>query len=561
MSNLCKFATVVLLAIWSGQALALVSVTVDRTDIRAGESFNLDIRVDGAQEGEPDLAALPEGLRLLRQSRYQNHSLVNGQSQSVRGWKLELVADEPGTYALPPIAVGDDASRPLSLTINDAVDPVAGGDNTLLEIRASADVSEAYVQQQVIYSVRLYRAVQTKYASLTEPDLDQAVIEKLGDDHQFEITRNGVRYLVLERQYALFPQKSGELVIPPVTFSAEIPDTAKPRSDSIFGSFLSRTRPVTMKTEPVRIQVRPRPANAGDPWLPAKKISLEQSWQPESPEYTVGKPVTWTLTIRAEGVSESLLPRLDIAPTDGINFYRDQPQIKRSVSGAGVTSFHQEKIALVPTREGDISLPEIQLSWWNVITNEPEVARIPASRIQVEPGAAVSSMAPVEPVAPALDPALVSPLQVAPAATGYWQFAAWGFATLWLLTLGWLLMIQKARKSMPSTHTPAARPATRKAIRAACRANDPQATATALLAWCQSTPGGQDILTLDELAAHLDSTALKRALMDLERHRYGPAREPWSGTRLAALLPALKLRQRNSRAKPSPLPPLYAPNR
>ena len=59
-----------------------------------------------------------------------------------------------------------------------------------------------------LYTVRLYRRVDVAQAELSEPELADAVIEKLGEDSNYNTVVNGVSYLVTERKYAIFLRKA-----------------------------------------------------------------------------------------------------------------------------------------------------------------------------------------------------------------------------------------------------------------------------------------------------------------------------------------------------------------
>ena len=49
-----------------------------------------------------------------------------------------------------------------------------------------------------------------------------AVVERLGEDRRFSASLGDQTYQVIERDYAIFPEKSGELYIPPVQFRGRV---------------------------------------------------------------------------------------------------------------------------------------------------------------------------------------------------------------------------------------------------------------------------------------------------------------------------------------------------
>jgi hypothetical protein len=79
----------------------------------------------------------------------------------------------------------------------------------------------------VLYTVRLYRRVDIT-AGLSDPELGDAVIERLGDDSNYNTQINGVDYGITERKFAIFPQKSGSVTIKPLVLTAEVLDNSRP---------------------------------------------------------------------------------------------------------------------------------------------------------------------------------------------------------------------------------------------------------------------------------------------------------------------------------------------
>jgi hypothetical protein len=63
--------------------------------------------------------------------------------------------------------------------------------------------------------------------------------------------------------------------------------------------------------------------------------------------------------------------------------YPDEPAIDDQSSGMFLLGQRVEKFALVPTRAGKFSLPAIRVPWWDVATDQPREAVLPARTIEV----------------------------------------------------------------------------------------------------------------------------------------------------------------------------------
>src|SRR5690606_13933934 len=128
---------------------------------------------------------------------------------------------------------------------------------------------------QVIYTVRLLYAVTLLDGQLDEPRAQGADIRRLGGDATFTREAAGRRYNVIERRYALTPLASGPLRIEPPRFRGRA--LAGPRGNRMFDP----GTPVSAIGDALELAVRPRPAQAGEPWLPAQ--SLEYRAQTGAP--------------------------------------------------------------------------------------------------------------------------------------------------------------------------------------------------------------------------------------------------------------------------------------
>ena len=317
-----KFPIFKLLALFwllaaSNPASAKLTQSIDRTDISAGETFVLDIQMDSDIDVQPDLSLIPSSFTIVSNSQYQHTQITNGRRSTVKGWKVKLKTLKTGKVTIPAITVGNESTKPIELTIKDSSDRMdLNGQSKAIFLEAEVDQKDAYVQQQVIFTISLYRSVNTHYASLTEPTAENSIVEKLGDDIQFEKTIDNRRYIVTKRKYAIFPQQSGNLVISPVNFNADVNDNSQRRRSV----FLNSTRPVSITTKAINLNVKPKPASASNPWLPAQNVTFwSDQWTSDTAnantllQLKVGEPVDLDHRLMSvQGQSESQLPEITL---------------------------------------------------------------------------------------------------------------------------------------------------------------------------------------------------------------------------------------------------------
>jgi hypothetical protein len=327
---------------------------------------------------------------------------------------------------------------------------------------------------------------------------------------------------------------------------------------------------VRARSEPIELNVRPIPAAfTGPTWLPAEQVFLVESW-PDDATYRVGEPVTRTLTLRATGLASSQLPEITAEIPQDIRQYPDQPALENRVADGGLVGVRQERVALIPSRAGELMLPEVAIPWWNVRTDSMEVARVPARMITVVPAADAPTppvapdavIAPDERVgAPADSPGIRDPATpgsqsgVAPV----WVWVSLGLAVGWLATLIAWWATRRGRRH--AGDRPRSRPPSDKqlvaAFDAACDANDAVAAKGALLAWAKMHWPGSPARSLGELAARLDGES-QQSIHELSRVLYGGATEGWHGRSLRLAFEAYRNRPvGNGGRSEAELEPLY----
>ena len=214
----------ILSACLSAAALAGVRAQLDRNKVYEGDSVKLIIESDGRQSGEPDLATLNKDFKVLGTNTSTQVSIINGRRSDKTSWTVQLEPRQPGKLRIPPISLGSEQTEALELEVAVVPEHVAAeqSEHVFIEVEADFDEQNLYVQQQIPYTVRLYYDDHIVNGELEAPQPEQAVVETLGEDKRYAVNRNGRRYNVIERQYAISPEKSGQLQIPPVSFKGQM---------------------------------------------------------------------------------------------------------------------------------------------------------------------------------------------------------------------------------------------------------------------------------------------------------------------------------------------------
>jgi hypothetical protein len=515
----------------------------DRANIGVNESFTLVFESTESIDGDPDFTPLHEDFDILNTTQSSNVSIVNGRMTRNQTWTLRLFPKRSGKVTIPEVSFGKDKSPALMINISEqAADTANTGKDIFFEV--NAEPKSAYIQQQIVYTVKLYRAVATNNAGLTEPEINSTdtISLRLGEDSSYDTVVNGRRYAVFERQYVLFPQKPGKLTIPALQFTGSISSARHGLFD--FDTFGRGGQMVRERSEPVEIEVKPIPAEfKGRHWLPAESLQLSEDWSPDPPVFTVGEPMTRSITLTAVGLTAAQLPEFNMRIPAELKQYPDQPGLQDTANNQSMIGTRVEKLALIPTQPGRYTLPAIEIPWWNTQAQKQEIARLPTRVIEVAPAAntpastSVSASASTSESAAGSSTAAATGTSTIPPSSGT---GIWPWLSL-LLALGWLLtLILWWRSAMRRRNSARQKPAAEKKpdpdialkrLRIACKDNDPLAAKQALLQWAQALwpDGGMHNLnaiagkTGDRLAAQI------RLLSD---RLYRPGESEWQGNEL-----------------------------
>lgn len=608
----------VLLWALAGQAAAAgLEAKVDRTRLVEGESLLLTLSGPGDVWGTPDTDPLAPDFEVKNQGQGTSTIMTNGQVTTTRDWRFLLSPRSPGRLTIPALKLNNLESMPIAIEVVPASQAAQIGEAPAARLEAELDPAAVYVQGQAIYTLRILLRPQVQNASLEDPKAEGVLFERLGEDRVHETQRDGLRYHVIERRYALLPQRSGPIEIQAPVLSAAVPEPRSSRgqsSSSPFGSpfgpgdspferffgrdpfaemdgLIQRARPIQARGPALTLNVKPQPDGTSSPWLPAESLQLADTWTPDPSQARVGDPITRTIAITAQGLNAAQLPDLTIAVPDGVKLYPDKPRTETRAEGDTLVAVKEIKLALVPSVAGQLTLPEVRLAWWDTQKDKEQVALLPERTLVVMPASGEADARPkasqpatvsppASPHAPAPSPSAplseASQTEVVPAIhqaatawplpAGYWPWLGAGLGLSWLITLLlWWRERRRHRQTAPAKDKPDAGPrpnpgAALQRARQACSANDARGAREALLAWGKACWPGDPPARLESLAQRLDGEAAN-ALRRLDRHLYAAGDNPWDGPGawrdLESALAAAARAAGPGKAAPDPLPPLY----
>lgn len=528
-------------------ALTKVSASVDKNPVMVNESLILTVTADDdVDRNALDTSALLSRFIVGRTSVSSQTSMVNFDTTRTTTWTTVLIPRESGELTIPAFDIDGVKTQAIAIKALAANNSTATSQQDLF-ITTDVSASEIYVQQQITLTVKLHFAAELKRGSLTEPSLNGANILQIGKDQESENIINGKRYRIIERVYAISPQKSGDVILKSPVFSGEIIMPSSRRSN--FLSFAD-TKPVSVVGDDITLTIKAIPAQVGGAWLPSELLALHQEWQPEPSQFKVGEPITRTITLTAAGLSEEQLPEITMAVPQGLKVYPDQAVLHTGLNNERLVSQKVVNFAIVASKAGEFVLPEITIPWWNTVTNKAEVTKIAAQKVTIFPNADITTVTTQAPPNVNIEKSTTTPM-LETVVMQQNNFLQWLFLTLWLVTLlAWYISAKRPfmRQKMSQENNTKVNNA-HLAILAACKQNNGEAALAALLPWARSQSSAHNkshsLTTLDAIPAYFNDCALSDAIIELQQSYYGKNPNQWSGNNLLNAIQALHKKKHN----------------
>jgi hypothetical protein len=574
MSEIQKTITLRLSLLLLLLGLSTQNLYADVQAILSQQSTSLDqpvrlrLQIEGDQELSPDLSVLEKDFEILGRSSQQSISVINGQMSAKRSLMLTLLPKREGTLSIPPIQIGQETTDALTLQVTEqSQEPTQNGQKQA-KIELSLNKDSAYLEEEVILTLRLFQAPGVSGEALTMPEASSADTQlKLIHEDRYNRQQDGTEYRVLEQVYAVFASQPGTLTLSGAQFRGHSGGSRDPFL-SLFGNSFNTPqqtgRIIRSESNSVSLEIMPIPDTfTGDRWLPARNLQIVESGLDDQNAAIAGKPLTRKIMLIADGLMSSQLPVLDQQMPPGLKLYPERPQLNDRTSRKGYSSTLQQSLTLIATNEGSYTLPALEIPWWNTETQQQEVARLAAREISFMPNPAIpdppSSQTGSQSGDTGIQEESESSDQSAAAVSSQpalpWLAILMGLA--WLLTLfAWWISSRRNRpaaksvqpKPLPTNTSQDALKQILERLASAYQDQDAVAARSIWLEWARLNWPDNPPNNLSRLARRCDKD-LAAAVNALERTLYSPtAQSSWSTYKVLQLI---ENRQAQHRIKPS----------
>lgn len=541
--------------LYQGEVLTLTVKGSMKIDLNLSNLFDFDV----SSLPKPDIEKVETNFDILGRNQQYSIRTVNNDMVGEITWTYQLAPKDTGRLTIPSLTFQDAVSKPVTVEVVDGSPPDQPDDSRDSFIELAADKDRVYVQEQLILTVKLFFTGNMIRGELSEPSHPNAIIESLGKQTEYTRYRGSERYRVVERRYAIFPQKPGELTLQPIRFEGQARDASGQLK------FLRDSKQL------FTIDVAEVPAEfTGDTWLPASNLSLTEQGLPENTAIKAGENLSRQLLLIAEGLPAEALPPFPDAMPDSIRAYPEKAERNTTPNKQGLTSQLAQTTALVPIQGGKITLPEIRIPWWDTENDVEKVATIPARTLDIEaiPGQA---SAPVEQQTatesepeigePSADPTGKNSEESSEENSWLWPVIAGVLLAGWAITvlLWWLSRRSNSHSATESSTTDASEKALFSQLCESAKAGAPE-TPDHLVRWVSHNYPTEKVVSLPGAFALLHNPVVEREIQALQARHYSKqsaTAEGWQGDRLVEALTETRAKISEQPDKASPLPSLY----
>jgi hypothetical protein len=362
-SGLAKILITASITLFSSQATAELITILSSQSIEELESVRLAIRDVGTRQSESlDLTALNTDFHIMGTNTSSQYQYINGRAESWIDYQITLQPKRTGTLSIPPIKVGNETTKSLTLTVEKLTDTARAKIDAQIFFEQSFSEKEIYVQSQLLMTRRLFYidGVQL-YGGLPDaPKINDALVITLGENKNTTALKNGESYGLIEQRYAIFPQSSGTLIIPPNQISASVRLVDRGRATR---------RAVRVGTKSEEVQILPIPPEypKDQPWLPALDLTLDQNFTiADEQTVQVGENFERTIALAVYGNTGAIAPPM-LGELDAKLFkqYPSQAAIEDNTNGTTVVGLRRESTDIVGLKPGAHMIEGIDVYWWD----------------------------------------------------------------------------------------------------------------------------------------------------------------------------------------------------
>lgn len=389
------------------------------SSVEEGDKFRVQFTVNTQNVSNfsaPDFKGL-EVLYGPTTSTSSSFQIINGHTSqsSTVSYIYTVLASRPGTFTISSASVQVDGkavkSNPISIKVlpigqgggssrssgsysgRQSNVPVTTGSNITTDqlfMTATASRTNVYEQEAILLTYKLYSLVQITGLEGKFPTLDGFQVQEipLPRNKEFELEHyKGRNYqTVTWCQYVLFPQKSGDLVIPSVTYEGTVVQR-NPNINPIDAFFNGTSGLMELKkkitTPRLTIHVSKLPTKPDNYSSAVGKFSISSSCSPQ--EVTANDAISLRLTVKGTG-NMKLISAPKVKFPKNFETYDAKVNDNFSLTKGGLSGTKEFEYLAVPRDAGKYTIPAVEFVYFDVDAKTYKTLKTEEYTINVKKG-------------------------------------------------------------------------------------------------------------------------------------------------------------------------------
>ena len=394
--------------------------------VAVGEQFRLTYTINTQNVSDFRAGDIPEELEVLigpNRSMQSSYQMINGHTSSSSSitYTYIVCATKNGSFTIPPahVVVGGKTISSNTVTIKvsgspqssnsgsprqrrqddeaeirDAGSQISGSD---LFIKVSANKKRVHEQEPILLTYKVYTLVGLTSLRGDMPDLKSFYTQEvsLPSQKSFSVeTFNGRPYKTTTwSQYVMFPQMTGKLQIPSITFEGIVVQQNR-NIDPFEAFFNGGSGYVEVKKKivapSVEIQVDPLPERPVGFSGGVGQFSV--SAQLNKTETKANDPVSLRLTVSGAG-NLKLVKQPQVNLPKDFDKYEPKVTDKTKLTSNGIEGSMIYDILIVPRHQGHYEIPPVELIYFDTSANAYKTVKSEPMVLDVAKGAGPGSVA------------------------------------------------------------------------------------------------------------------------------------------------------------------------
>ena len=313
-----------------------------------------------------------------------SHALAGGKRLSSRPVKIQVSGHAQRTNGAPNMHGQDSYDQPRMRSAGSAI---SGSD---LFIKVSASKKRVHEQEPILLTYKVYTQVDLTQLEGKMPDLKGFHTQEVPLPQQKTFhteTVNGRPYkCVTWSQYVMYPQMTGRLEIPSITFKGIVVQQNR-NVDPMEAFFNGGSGYVEVKKDikapGITLQVDPLPQRPANFSGGVGKFNISASL--DKKEVKAGEPITLRVVVGGIGNLKLLKQPVVNFPKD-FDKYDAKVTDKTRLTANGVEGNMVYDFLAVPRNQGSYTIPSVELTYYDTSKNAYKTIKTQPFKVEVEKG-------------------------------------------------------------------------------------------------------------------------------------------------------------------------------